>query len=32
VAPSQPGDYPIICTFPGQWRIMRSTLKVLANE
>jgi azurin len=27
-APSKPGRYPIICTFPGHWRIMQSTLIV----
>lgn len=28
-APSQPGDYPYICTFPGHWRIMNGILKVI---
>ncbi len=28
VAPSQPGDYPFICTFPGHWRIMNGILRV----
>ncbi|MBP7951087.1 MAG: ThuA domain-containing protein [Verrucomicrobiales bacterium] len=23
-----PGDYPLVCTFPGHWAIMRATLKV----
>lgn len=27
-APEKPGRYPIICTFPGHWRIMQSTLIV----
>jgi len=27
-APSQPGRYPYICTFPGHWRIMRGVLIV----
>jgi azurin len=27
-APTQPGDYPYVCTFPGHWRIMRGILKV----
>lgn len=27
-APTKPGRYPIICTFPGHWRIMQSTLIV----
>jgi len=31
VAPSEPGRYPIICTFPGHWRIMQSTLVVSAQ-
>ncbi len=26
--PSTPGDYPILCTFPGHWRIMQSMLRV----
>jgi putative membrane-bound dehydrogenase-like protein len=27
-APAAPGRYPIICTFPGHWRIMQSVLVV----
>ena len=27
-APSQPGDYPYVCTFPGHWRIMNGILRV----
>jgi azurin len=27
-APSEPGDYPYICTFPGQGQAMRGTLKI----
>ena len=27
-APSEKGDYPYLCTFPGHWRIMRGTLVV----
>ena len=27
-APSNPGDYPYICTFPGHWQAMRGILKV----
>ena len=27
-APSEPGDYPYVCTFPGHWRIMQGVLKV----
>ena len=28
-APSAPGDYPYICTFPGHWRMMNGVLKVV---
>ncbi len=27
-APTQPGSYPYLCTFPGHWRIMRGVLIV----
>jgi azurin len=27
-APSVPGNYPFLCTFPGHWRIMNGTMKV----
>ncbi len=27
-APSSPGRYPIVCTFPGHWRMMQSVLVV----
>jgi len=27
-APSAPGRYPYLCTFPGHWRIMRGVLIV----
>jgi uncharacterized protein len=27
-APSQPGDYPFVCTFPGHWRVMNGILRV----
>ena len=27
-APSEPGDYPYICTFPGHWRLMQGIIKV----
>jgi putative membrane-bound dehydrogenase-like protein len=27
-APTQPGRYPFVCTFPGHWRIMQGTLVV----
>jgi len=26
--PSEPGDYPFACTFPGHWRIMNGVMKV----
>lgn len=26
--PTKPGRYPILCTFPGHWRVMKSTLVV----
>lgn len=28
-APTKPGEYPYICTFPGHWRIMRGVMKVV---
>ena len=28
-APTTPGDYPYLCTFPGHWRLMNGVLKVL---
>jgi putative membrane-bound dehydrogenase-like protein len=28
-APTAPGDYPFICTFPGHWRIMQGVMKVV---
>ena len=28
IAPSEPGDYPYICTFPGHWRLMQGKIKV----
>ncbi len=27
-APSEPGDYPYICTFPGHWRLMNGVMTV----
>jgi azurin len=27
-APTRPGNYPYLCTFPGHWRLMRGTLIV----
>src|SRR5690625_4303721 len=29
VAPDDPGDYPFVCTFPGHWRLMNGTMKVM---
>lgn len=31
-APTEPGSYPYICTFPGHWRIMQGTMKVVENN
>lgn len=31
-APTEPGDYPFICTFPGHWRLMNGTMKVVKEE
>ena len=28
-APTTPGDYPYLCTFPGHWRMMNGVLKVV---
>lgn len=28
-APTEPGIYPFICTFPGHWRIMQGVMKVV---
>jgi len=28
VAPSEPGDYPFVCSFPGHWVTMRGVLRV----
>ena len=30
-APSEPADYPYVCTFPGHWQRMRGILHVVAN-
>ncbi len=30
-APSEPGDYPFVCTFPGHWRRMTGTLAVVKD-
>ena len=29
IAPTQPGDYPYVCTFPGHWSIMNGMMKVV---
>jgi len=29
IAPTEPGIYPYICTFPGHWRIMNGIMKVV---
>jgi len=29
-APEKLGDYPYVCTFPGHWRIMNGTMKVVS--
>ena len=31
-APSKPGDYPFICTFPGHWRIMQGIMRVVKAD
>jgi hypothetical protein len=31
-APTEPGLYPYICTFPGHWRIMQGTMRVVAAK
>ncbi|WP_461104896.1 PVC-type heme-binding CxxCH protein [Spirosoma koreense] len=31
-APSTPGDYPYVCTFPGHWRIMNGVMKVVGAK
>jgi len=30
-APSAPGDYTYLCTFPGHWRVMYGTMKVVSK-
>ena len=27
-APQKPGTYPLVCTYPGHWRLMNGKLKV----
>ena len=29
-APTTPGDYPFVCTFPGHWRLMNGVMKVVS--
>lgn len=31
IAPEDPGNYPYLCTFPGHWRIMQGTMKVVKS-
>ncbi|WP_460640012.1 plastocyanin/azurin family copper-binding protein [Larkinella harenae] len=31
-APTQPGDYPFLCSFPGHWRVMQGILRVTDNK
>ncbi len=31
-APTTPGDYDIICTFPGHWKLMRGVMKVVRTD
>jgi len=28
IAPAKPGTYPLVCTYPGHWRMMNGKLKV----
>lgn len=30
-APQEPGEYRLICTYPGHWRVMQATLYVIAD-
>jgi azurin len=30
-APTAPGEYPFVCTFPGHWRVMKGVLRVTAR-
>ena len=30
-APEEPGEYRLICTYPGHWRVMQATLHVIAD-
>ena len=31
-APTELGNYPYICTFPGHWRLMNGVMKVVKEE
>jgi uncharacterized protein len=31
-APTEPGVYPFICTFPGHWRLMNGVMRVVKDE
>ena len=31
IAPSEPGDYPYVCTFPGHWRTMAGVMHVVPD-
>jgi azurin len=31
-APSEPGEYPFVCTFPGHWSIMNGVMKVTSKK
>lgn len=31
-APTEPGNYPYLCTFPGHWRLMSGVMKVVKEE
>jgi azurin len=32
IAPSKPGDYPFVCTFPGHWSIMNGVMRVVGKK
>lgn len=31
-APTEPGNYPYLCTFPGHWRLMSGVMKVVKDD
>jgi azurin len=31
-APAQPGDYPVICSFPGHWQVMQGIMRVMDRK